>query len=430
MSEAQFASPADYEIVVTINEEEVNDIQTFIVYRCAITKTASFAILRINLKLESYLILEDDIRNSTFPTVPLKIYEVDGKDRSANNLGNRIKHFCTKNYNIIQIEANETVRIDSAYISCTLYLVNPILHYLNSNNSFNKIIPTTTALDAINDFESFLKSNYGNDAFQFKKVGDSYKINNYIYEHILSRNENDLIVPLTLIQNYKPFHTYAFYFFDDFRLDDESEADIVGYLINIGNKDNFKRRDIAEDKYIDVTSQLQLMKSYSVTDSFNEMVKSNPSIVLKGKNINYESVKAVGTVDVPNVNVESLEETIITGRTVKSIHVTISTQPKKPTERVILYAPDNINNAIDRYNNVADQLRTQIHSIDSYRSKNCGFDVFQFGLIYNIQLNNKSSFVFTPLSIINIFERQTGPNALMQHNTELQFIKFKDDSSV
>ena len=420
-------TPAEYEIEVVINEEEINDVQSFVVYRCSITKTASFAVLKINLKLENYLLLEDDIRNSEFPTIPLKIYEVDSKIREKSKLGERSKHFCTKHYKIIQVHNNEPLRIDSAYISCNLYLTNPILHYLNSNNSFNQILQTTTALDTIKSFESFLTSTYGDGAFDIKHIGEEYQVNKFIHEQILTRNTNDLIVPMTLIQNYKPFNTFSFYFFDDFRLDQDSKADITCYLINIGNKDNFERRDISDDKYIDVVSQLRNISSYNITDSFNELLQDNASIVLEGRNINYDSIKATGTVDVPSVTVETFEETIVTGRTVNAIHSILATQPKDPTEKTILYASDDIDSAVGRYKAVSTQLREDIHSIEVYQSQQCGFDVFQFGIMYNIQLNNKSSFTFTPLSIVNIFNRETGPAPILQHNTEVQFINFKAD---
>jgi len=428
MSEEQSVTPADYEIEVIINNEEMNDIQSFVIYRCCITKTASFAVLKLNLKLQNYLLLEDDIRNSTFPIIPLDIYEVDSKNREKTKLGERTKHFCTKHYKVIQIQNNEPLRMDAAYLSCNLYLTNPILHYLNTNNSFNQILQATTALDAINSFESFLSSTYGDTAFEFKHIGESYQINKYIYEQILTRNENDLIIPLTLIQNCKPFNSYSFYFFDDFRLDQDSKADITCYLINIGNKDNFERRDITDDKYIDVVSQLKNISICNITDSFNELSQSNPSIVVEGRNINYASSKAVGNVEVPSVKVETFKETIISGRTINAIYSTISTQSKKPTEKTILYAPDNIDTAISRYKTVSTQLREEIHSINVYQAQKCGFDVFQFGIMYNVQFHNKSSFTFTPLSIINIFTRETGPAPILQHNTEVQFLNFKADS--
>lgn len=423
----QFTTPSVYEITATVNEEIINDIQSFVVYRCPIIKTASFAILKLNLKLANYLILQDSLRNNELPIIPINIYEIDSDKKTNSEMGTQIHHFCTKNYIVIQTTTTDPFQIDVAYISCTLYLVNPILHYLNSNNSFNQILENVTANEAVIKFESFLNSTYETGAFDFQHVGNDYALNTYTYEQILSRVTNDLMIPTTLIQTYKPFNTFAFYFFDDFRLDSETAADITNYYINIGDKNYFKQRDIIDDNYIDVTAELTMISTHNIVDSFNELLQENASLMIEGSNINIETIKATGTVDVPAVKSEIVEDTISTGRTIKSIFTTVSTKAKIPTERTIIYASDDIDNASQRYKKVSEQLRNTIHSIDTYVIKNCMFDVFQFGLIYNLQLYNRSSFVFTPLSIINIFNRDAGKHPIMRHNSKIQFIKFKDD---
>lgn len=423
----QYTTPSVFEITATINDQVINDVQSFVVYRCPIIKTASFAILKLSLKLTNYLILQDSLRNNELPIIPINIYEIDSDKRDKGEMGTHIHHFCTKNYVVLQTTTIEPFQIDAAYISCILYLVNPIFHYLNSNNSFNKILENITANDAIVQFESFLDSNYETAAFDFQHIGNDYALNTYTYEQILARVSNDLMVPSTLIQTYKPFNTFAFYFFDDFRLDCNTAADITNYYINIGNKDYFKQRDITDDNYIDVTAELTMVSTHNVIDSFNELLQKNASLMIEGSNINIETAKATGTVDVPAVKSEIVEDTISTGRTIKSIFTTVSEKVKQPTERTIIYASDDITNASERYKKVSEQLRNTIHSIDTYAIKNCMFDIFQFGLIYNLQLYNKSSFVFTPLSIINIFSRDAGKHPIIRHNSKIQFIKFKDN---
>ena len=428
--------PPHFELVLTINNLEVNDIQHFTIFRCPIKHTSSYVICRVNIKTVTYLELEDDIRNSIHPNIKMDLFLPDTKDTDERNTGKRVDHFCTKFYKIIQISPNENLKEDEPYISCTLMLVNPILHFLNSVNGFNKLFFDISGKDIFNEFESYLKSLFGDKIFNFLKVNYDLNVNEFKYNQIIIKCDNDLLIPSYIIDKLKPFNSYSYGFFDDFRIDEFNTGDICSYIINLGSKDGFTKRDISDAKYSEILAGLQPKEIYNVNDMFNKLdkISSLPlNNYINTENV-IESVKKEdgNSIDIIKPDITEINEISLEGdRKIKGIfsNYDITASNENIGEYFSGYAPDELKNITERYEVSKKLLCNDIQSIERFYIGNSYFDFFQFDCIYNMQLANSSSYCYIPLSIVNSFERtESEKTGLVNFNSDILFMKFKDES--
>jgi hypothetical protein len=424
---SQNYSALKYEIEVKVYGEKINDVNSFVVFRCPISYTSSFSVLDISVEMSNYVVLDNDIRKHEWPEISLELFLVDPTKSDAKIVGERIRKLGTKQYIAINMYTNETPVWDAKYIGISLILVNPVLYYLNNTNSYNVILEDITPLGIINQFEGHLKSTYGSKTFDFKKVGESVKKNNYNYEQILVRLENDLIIPSWIIQNYKPFNTFSFYFFDDFYIDEKAKSDITAHLINLGDKEVFTKRDITKKKYIDVFMANKEIDTDILSDVFNELKQKNPSKIIRGSDMQFKFKKATGSSSVPKSNSSGSSQEIEPGRKIKEVKVTSSKTSGKPTEETLLYASDDLKKSLDRLEIVQKQISEEIEAVYRYYLRDAHLDFFNFGFMYNIKIATAKEYLYTPISIVNTFVRETGPGPLLTHNCHYQMIKFKGE---
>jgi len=264
-----------YEIEVDIDGYKTNDVSEFSVFRCPFEKTSSFTILTVNMQTIMFMGIETECKAHNFPSINITIKQNDKSLYEPDTYG-EVKEIATKNYLILNIEGDEKPNLAEPYTSVTLYLANPVLYYLNTTNSYNKIIEDKTGLETLKDFEQHLTSIYGCKTFEFTKIGDNINLNSYKYEQILIRLKNDLLIPTWIIQNYKPFDSFSFYFFDDFCITDQNSKDIIGYLINLIDKDQFSKMDCL-DLPTEVFAGLKYISSNILNDTFNYLIQENAS---------------------------------------------------------------------------------------------------------------------------------------------------------
>lgn len=425
-STIQSKFPLKYKITATFLEEEHIDISSFVAIRAPITKTASFAVLTVNIKAEYYMSLENSIRNNRFELVEVK-FDIRYNHTTAEELyPPKIDDMGTKQYYAFHLEPYERVQPWSPYVITTMYLVNPVLYYLQVTNSFNKIIENKTPKDVLEQFEGFLTSTYGSKAFQWQKVGQDYELNKWKYEQILCRQNNDLMLPTHLINNYKLWHTYGYYFFDDFRFDNEVQSDITGWLVNLGDINQFQSRNIFEENRTEMFAANLFEDTKILADRLNCLYQEKPSLIVKGYDMQYGFRKATQNKDV--VQMTSQTENPNYGYLVndtKILNADAYTKSVQPTEQTIIYAPDDIEQGIKRFDKVSAQLRTQLHSIDTYYLHDAHVDFIQFGYKYNISPYEIDDYSWVPISICNIFIRDTGRVPLFVHNTRYQMFQFK-----
>lgn len=427
MAEASQSAPLKYEMEVEIQGQTFNDINSFMVFRCPIEHTASFAILDVMLHITHYSHLTIDISQQIYPDVKIKTYLVNPqKTRPAEQAGARVKDFGVKNYIAIYLEPNEFPGAEAKYVQCTFYLVNPVLYYLNNTNSYNVILTETTGLEIIEGYESHLKKTFGSKTFQFVKVGESEKKNSYKYEQVLVRIENDLLIPSWAIQNYKPFNSFGFYFHDDFRLDDSVTADINCYLINLINKDVFTKVECLMDaKWGDVIIGNKFINVVPLGDRYNQLGQDNASKIVKGYQMDFKFQKASGQTSVPQISTETNSQTVESGRTINAVKGTKSEVSKNPTEQTLVYAPDQLSTALTRLETVRTQLTEEIEAIYRYYLRDSHIDFLQFGKLYNLNPMTPQEYLYTPINIVNCFVRDTGRQPTLVHNVYYQMLKYK-----
>jgi len=413
-----------YRFKVELFGEEFDDVSAFSVIRCPISNTASYSILNLQVRGVVYLTLCTEIENGDFPSISIKCILLNmDKNEKLYTLGTEEQVMFKKQYKVIKVQTEEYPTPSSTYLNCTLILIHPILYYLNNTNSYNKILLGKTALDILKDYESHIKSTFG-DSFEFKKIGEDINKNSFSYEQVLIRLENDLVIPSWIIAEYKPNFTYSFYFFDDFRIDDSSKKDITAYFINLGAKDSFEKKSTLKDAN-DIFMGNRFVRSYQLGDPFKEMEQDNPSLIIKNREMAFTYKKAKGQTSTPSVT-QTSKSFPIEDRNLSAIIVADpTTKSVKPTEQTILYAPDDIKNAKERLTQNSKLLKTDLSGIAAFMLKDTHFDYIQFGINYILNPFESKEYRYTPIGIVNNFIRESGRYPFLIHHCTYQTIKFK-----
>lgn len=408
------------------DDYSTNDVYSFTVIRAPMSKTASFVIANINVNMFIYQQIQDHISRNDYPDLVVECWTVKNNHSSDSEYPPKVEDAFTKAYMVISVQTLESLDLRSPFISCRIILVNPVLLYLQGTNGFNQILEGLTPLDAIKKYEDWLKGKFGNKAFQFEHIGENYEKNNYSYEQILTRNSTDLLVPVVLINQYKTWNTYGYYFFDDFRLDDGATADITAYLINLGDKKQFPTFDIY--RYGDLAMGLREEDIVPIHDPFNALYQKNTSIITKSKEMQFGYRKAVGTRDLPIVEVTKQDATRVSPKGSSIIKTTIrSTKSVEPTEETMIYAPDDHSNALSRFDKVSKQVKDDILSCDRFNLRDASFDYIQFGKRYNLNVTKQNVYDHIPISICNSFVREQGFTPVLIHNAQMQFFRYRPD---
>lgn len=415
-------------VVFDIPKYKTNDISTLYIYRCPLVKSASFAILNINLPIIEYLQLENELRQNKHPKIEFDLFIADRSEKDPKNfrIHKKIKKLISKKYIILFSQSLEPLNTKNETPLVSLYLVNDIFFYLNNNNGYNKILENITGLEAVQDFENFLAQTFGTTAFTFLKIGEKKFINKFKYEQILTRTHDDLQIPTFLIRTYKVFNTFSYYFFDDFAISKNSQTDITNYLINLGDKKSFNKINVLNKEYADLHLGNALKKVYPLYDIFDNLAKINPTLILEGKEFNFDNKKATGTTQVPQLKSSSQTDQIQQQRPINITKSNISLKSNKITEYLNLYAPDELKVAKERFDTISEQLRKNFQAIYVFEMLNSHPDILQFNNIYNLDQNNTGDFNFVPLSIINIFRRES-QQTFLKHSTQYQCLKYIDE---
>lgn len=401
------------------------DILSYAVIRAPITKLASFVSTSINLTTTVYTKIHEHVSRNLFPDVVVKCWIVKNQDTFGERWPPKVEDVFEKNFKCIAVNPLETVDYSAPYLGVSMVLVNPVLLYLQGTNGYNKILQDKTSLEGIKDYEGWLTQKFGNQAFQFTKVGENYELNKFKYEQILMRNSTDLMIPTILINNYKTWNTFGYYFFDDFRLNKEATADITAYLINLGNKKEFKPIDVY--KYGDFALGLQVEGQTPINDPFSALYQKNPSIITKNYEMQFGFRKATGTRQVPQITVDKQEGKHGSQLGTTIIKSKVSLKSEEPTEETIIYGPDDHATSLNRFDKTSLQLRDNMVGLDTFYLRDSSIDYLQFNQAYNIDPHSPNEYNYIPLTICNLFVRDSGMMPILVHHAKFQMIRYKSD---
>jgi hypothetical protein len=307
-------------------------------------------------------------------------------------------------------------------------MANPFFHYMSSTNTYNKILEGKTAYDAVKDFEEFIKGSHG-DIFKFRHIGTSSEVNDYKYEQMLIKTPNDLCVPVYLINTFKPFNSFNFYFFDDFHISDDSEKEISCHYLNIFDKQQFKTFDIK--LFGDINGSTKKLKVSTVSDQGLNLDKNKHTVTITNREIRYKTTKSFES-DLPKHSTGGSlnNEQLIADRNVKIGQYSSPIERNRfnqSSQHINIYAPDTEENAVYRFDNFKEFFMKKLDSIQIYETNNCLPDWCQFGHIYNMDLEDSTSFLHTPINIVNIFTRVNIKENFCSHLVRYSMLKFIDE---
>lgn len=426
-----------YEVLVSVEGYETQDITSYNVFRFPFQGVSSFAILTFPITLEIYIILDDKVRNNELVELTIRIDKADpSKDDPSNKLRTAKKndYLITKKYKIMYVHSQETQNFTADHSKVlpkvTFYLMNPVLLYMMSetHNSFNSIETDTNAFDVLETYEGHLSYIYGDKTFSFVKIGDSEEKNEHIYEQLLIKLKNDLFVPNYILRNYRAFNAIVYYFFDDFRTT-QDEGDITGLMINIHNKEVFNKTDINDEGHEDLKMGTKLTNITPLIDITSKFKKDNAFITVKGPDAHCKYFIPGGPVQVPQIDVVAEDSKIHEERKFKATTPTTLEKEKDPTQFLTMYAPDDVDVAQARYKLIGTFLRETLHAVYSFKNESIHPDMIQFDRIYNFEVGEETNFSFVPIAIVNTFKKSsTSPKmTTVKHHCRFQCIKYKSD---
>lgn len=419
MMEAQFFG---YEKHMT------DDISSFVCIRAPVTKTASFVSFTANVDFDDYFHFQEHITRNEYPDALIKCWLVKNEDIHGQRFPPKVEDVFEKNYKILAANPVEPIQPRAPYVLANLILVHPVLLYLQGTNGFNQILENLTALDALKKYESWLTESFGDGAFQFEKVGESYEQNDWKYEQILTRNSTDLMIPNILINSYKLWHKFGYYFFDDFRFDKSMKKDICGYLINLGDKNQFKQNDMyPKGESGDIGMGLKLIEKSPLHDPFGALYQKDPSIITKSYEMQFGFRKTTQKRQVPQITTDVQTGNRGSKDGTAIVRSKMSIKEAEPNEETLIYAPDNHVNALNRFDKTSQQLRDDILCVETYFVRDTSLDCIQFGKRYNLDPGMTNFYDHIPISICNMFTRDSGQVPILVHNMKFQSLRYRPD---
>ncbi len=426
----------DYEIGFenTETKEYYYDILQCAFFRTPLIKQASYTILKINLPpLLIQYILNDINNNNHYNKLKfnLVIYLVDREKRYK-----RVKKVYYKNFVVINLELLENFLPNKDRLSCRLLLVNPVLHYMNNTNTFNKIFENITAYEAIEKYESFLKQTYG-DTFYINHISPDVNKSTFKYEQMLIKIKNDMNVPTEIINTYKPFHTFNYYFFDDFYISDECDKDISCTFLNLYDRTKLRQFDILN--HHEIMQNISYIKESKFNDDFFTTDKQDETINYNHQEIIYDNPKSFKAKVPKQKTIVSEKINLIFGQDInidRQIYYNESQNLKGmeynniglSSQHTNIYTPDSVSNANKRYTLTKNLFKEIFFNITSMECIGSNIDWLQFGRLYNFEFNDKETdlFYYTPLNIIHIFQRKIMREHYLNHVMKFNCLKYKN----
>lgn len=413
-----------YDIVFRTPTGDINsDIQFLTFVRAPLVKHSSFAILKINIPTILTQQMINDLTNNIFDDYSLEIYTVDESrdDKKVEKLFN-------KTYKVMFVETTEPILFDKQNMTVYIVLMNPFIHYMSTTNTYNIILNNVTGYEAIQEYEEFIKKQYGN-IFHFNHVVSNYSLNKFKYEQILVKTNSDLSVPVHLINTYKPFDSFNFYFFDDFNIDEDNDSEITCHYINLFDKDRIRKLDVS--KYTDVLGTTKKLETFPLSDQNLDLDKIDQTFTILNREMLYQTQKNTNS-NVPKrgSKTEVKNSKIIEQREVKVGNFVSPIQIKrvsKSSQHANIYSPDSPKQAMYRFQLFREFFMKHIEHIQVFESTECLPDWCKFGRLYNMGTIDETTYQYTPLCIFNIFVRINIKESFCKHLARYSMLKYLNE---
>jgi hypothetical protein len=414
---------------------ETEQINLFYVFRNPLVKHGSFSGLVMQINMVKFAAIDDYLQRNIMLDATVDITFADpSKPIEGNKKHEPTKKVINKSYKILACKTDENATPENQMYMCRLILVNPVLFDMQKSNGFNKILKSTTAMEGLNAYEYYLKEQYGDTTFEFKKIGCDENLNSYIYEHIHCRKENDLQVPDFFLQQKKALNSFSYYFFDDFRIDKGKEADICGLHINLIGIDPFTLIDIQDNEKNPDAPNLDFLSRSPQFNPFSPLAKLPLESRIVGRDPQGRDERNDDPGPVPTSQLKTTvvdEKNHTKGRDAPISTAKLETKDKPVANVLILNNPDSVDDGLKRFDILQEQFADTIRAFHIYNIDNCYPDLYQFDRRYNLDVVDEESSKgpHIPIAIVNIFRRDPEKTNMLKHSVRLQTIKLKTKNS-
>lgn len=444
-------SKTRYKIKLKIpHGETFMDVITCAFFRVPLYSRVSFCMIYINISFVVAQQIKNDLDRNIDLYLDLELYETKWDNNATCIITDSTdeRKLFSKSFRCMDIYREHVPNQADANCRVYLFLANPMFYDLEVKNRFNKMYKNKTAFEIIEDYETFLNKLYDKEPFWIHHVGidDDIK-SDYKYEQLLVSTKNDLGILDQIIYNKKPTKDFLIYLFDDFCFDSDCEKPIALHLINYANRSSkdFKKLDIL--KYFDSLMTLSTIREGTLKDTLQNLTHGVDTFVLKStKQISEKVIKNSFISTVNPTTDDPKQEVLISDskdpnntRVVNLVPNKTSTKKnyiqdkEKSKKSLSIFVPDTSTLAEERINRYRELIEGTIRAITEVQFFDCYIDLCQFGFKYNLDISqtvtaNKEevpllgSYDFTPLSIINIFYKET--EFAMKHMIKSQMIRY------
>lgn len=181
---------------------------------------------------------------------------------------------------------------------------------------------------------------------------------------------------------------------------------------------------------MDISQQTQYVGSYPFSDIDGNLMNKTPVTSSKIPNSEYSTKKTQVSFAEQTKSSGNKILNLANGDSDRSIIEQKATKTQKQSQNAddafSLQVPDGNNEALKRIEIAKDVLK-KIDRIDEFLTNNCGIDWVQFGTLYALNNQNPNDFLYTPISICNIFHRDDNKSNVLSHMVRYLTIKFQSD---
>jgi hypothetical protein len=414
--------------IKNIRGEIFDDTIHCICYKAPLIKKASYWTIRINVSTVWAEQVFYDIGKHNRISVELKISEVkyEGQKESYKIVKDIYERSCVC-LNISNAKGQYKIDTTDMNTEVLLVLTDHILYDMSLKLFFNRRFTDTTAYDALQEFETKIVEQYG-DNFYKNKVGVDKDKSSHIYEQILVAGINDLNVSDLLLYSKKALTKPSLYFFDDFYMDSKNDKAIAIHHINLFdiNNDDFKKVNLV--KYFDTSFQTIILKEVPLFDVFQSVTNGcshwnvdNPRAT--DRLITDDTI----TVFKPIVTSTSEDDYEIDGeRKAKIVKTEVKYEETKQKQKSTqIFTPDKSDLAIQRIKDFSEFIKVKAKQLVVIQTTDCYCDWLQFGRSYNIDVTSAriNNYIATPILICNIFYKD-GTERVMKHIAKSVMIEY------
>lgn len=403
-----------YEIVLNIQGQTYNDVIYFVVYKIPMVYLSSFSRLCIMLPPAVIATLKDYIGKSQYPHVNIQIYTPD------DLTGNRINVISDRNYQIVNIIGETNIETPKQHV--ILQLVNPILYKMATTFMFDKRIESKSGKELLDEYENFLKENYG-DIFEHQKICDENKFLDYKYEETLVFEESDILIPINIINYRKPTSFYPTFFFDDFHFSSSNPGKIINTFLIDYSSNEFHDQAPPLSQFIESITNSKTDRIIPLGDHTKSLDKINDnlsrSFVDTENMVCYYKKKDKGKRY--EFKEESEQVKITAEKHINNVESSIISKLdlQQSSYEMILNYNDSLENLTKRVNNCYKFFKNgpvNLHYVSTHYGL---IDWIQFPYKYALDPDDKNDYRFVPFNIVNIFKRELKDTQSQRTDTDL-----------